>query len=76
MNQQVREFNGGRLRVVQRRGKEWPPQHPNITGTCPGAQSFEEPCYFAGEPFFILTKFIKSDLFCDYFLCAILNIKY
>lgn len=49
VNQQVREFNGGRLRVVQRRGKEWPPQHSNITGTCPGAQSFEEPCYFAGD---------------------------
>ncbi|KAF2900909.1 hypothetical protein ILUMI_05314, partial [Ignelater luminosus] len=49
VNQQVREFQGGRLRVVQRQGKEWLPQNPNITGTCPAVQSFDEPCYLAGD---------------------------
>lgn len=49
VNQQVREFQGGRLRVAVRQGKEWLPQNPNISATCPAVQSFDEPCYLAGE---------------------------
>ncbi|XP_075975930.1 peroxidase-like [Anticarsia gemmatalis] len=40
---------GGRMLTVIRNGQEWPPQDPNVTNTCEGAQSPNEPCYLSGD---------------------------
>ncbi|XP_041968112.1 peroxidase-like [Aricia agestis] len=45
----IRAFNGGRLKTILRRGREWPPQDPNVTLTCESAQSPNEPCYLTGD---------------------------
>ncbi|RVE53586.1 hypothetical protein evm_001727 [Chilo suppressalis] len=45
----LRALQGGRLLTVVRRGREWPPQDPNITLTCESAQSPNEPCYLTGD---------------------------
>lgn len=48
VNQQVRAFVGGRMRVEERNGQQWLPRALNTTATC-SAQSPEEPCYLAGK---------------------------
>ncbi|CAH1099661.1 unnamed protein product [Psylliodes chrysocephalus] len=48
VNQQVRQFQGGRLRVDQRNGQEWPPRSLNASGVC-AIQSPQEACYLAGD---------------------------
>lgn len=48
INGQLREFNGGRLRVARRNGQDWPPQSTNASGVC-FLQSQNEPCYVAGN---------------------------
>ncbi|CAK1544080.1 unnamed protein product [Leptosia nina] len=45
----IRAFQGGRLLTILRKGREWPPQDPNVTLTCESAQSPNEPCYLAGD---------------------------
>ncbi|GBP47659.1 Peroxidase [Eumeta japonica] len=45
----VREFKGGRLRTTTREEQEWPPQQENVTQSCPGAKSKNEPCYVCGD---------------------------
>ncbi|GBP47652.1 Peroxidase [Eumeta japonica] len=45
----VREFEGGRLRTTTREGQEWPPQQENVTQSCSGAKSKNEPCYVCGD---------------------------
>ncbi|KAJ8940330.1 hypothetical protein NQ318_014406 [Aromia moschata] len=47
-NQQVRQFQGGRLRVDIRRGQQWPPRSLNATGVCT-IQNVQEACYLAGD---------------------------
>lgn len=47
VNQQVRQYQGGRLRVDVRNGQQWPPPSNNASGTC-DIQSPTEPCYLAG----------------------------
>lgn len=49
VNQQVRQFQGGRLRVDVRGGKQWLPRSLNSSGTCVGNRSPQEPCYLAGR---------------------------
>ncbi|CAG9818166.1 unnamed protein product [Phaedon cochleariae] len=48
VNQQVRQFQGGRLRVDVRGGQEWPPRSLNASGICT-IQSPQEACYLAGD---------------------------
>ncbi|XP_015832935.2 peroxidase [Tribolium castaneum] len=48
INQQVRQFQGGRLRVEVRDGKEWLPRSTNASGVC-SIQSPQEVCYLAGD---------------------------
>lgn len=48
VNQQVRLYQGGRLRTDVRNGQEWPPASNNATGTC-SIQSLGEACYLAGD---------------------------
>ncbi|KAL3277117.1 hypothetical protein HHI36_012473 [Cryptolaemus montrouzieri] len=48
VNQQVREFRGGRLRVELRNNQEWPPRNTNASGVC-SIQSPQEACYLAGD---------------------------
>ncbi|CAK1579400.1 unnamed protein product [Parnassius mnemosyne] len=45
----IRAFTGGRLTTLVRKGREWPPQDPNITLSCESARSPNEPCYLAGD---------------------------
>lgn len=47
VNQQVRQYQGGRLRVEVRNGQQWPPQNNNVSQCA--IQSFNEPCYLAGR---------------------------
>ncbi|KAK4882080.1 hypothetical protein RN001_005399 [Aquatica leii] len=49
VNQMLREFNRGRLRVAQRNHREWPPQANNVSQSCPFARSTTEACYMAGD---------------------------
>jgi len=42
-NQQIRGFEGGRLRVPEINGTARPPQNPKVTGSCPVLQSLDEP---------------------------------
>lgn len=44
----IRAFVGGRLRVTERRGYEWPPQAENVTASC-DAQDQDEVCYRTGD---------------------------
>lgn len=44
----IRAFRGGRLTVEVRRGREYPPTHPNRTEVCDG-EGPGEACYLAGE---------------------------
>lgn len=48
-NQRIRDGQGGRMRVAIRQGHEWPPQVPNVTATCDGAESPREVCYLTGD---------------------------
>lgn len=48
VNQQVRAFQGGRLRVDRRNGQDWLPPNNNASGVC-FLRSPNEPCYFAGD---------------------------
>lgn len=48
VNQQVRQFQGGRLRVDIRHGKQWPPRAANASASC-NVQTQDEPCYLAGD---------------------------
>ncbi|XP_074029020.1 peroxidase [Leptinotarsa decemlineata] len=48
INQQVRQFQGGRLRVDIRGGKQWPPRSLNASGICT-IQNPREACYLAGD---------------------------
>ncbi|CAG4970324.1 unnamed protein product [Parnassius apollo] len=45
----IRAYTGGRLTTIVRRGREWPPQDPNITLTCESVRTPNEPCYLAGD---------------------------
>ena len=47
VNQQVRQFQGGRLRVDFRGGQQWPPRSNNASGVC-SIRSPQEACYLAG----------------------------
>ncbi|KAG5891984.1 hypothetical protein JTB14_014428 [Gonioctena quinquepunctata] len=48
VNQQVRYFQGGRLSVDVRGGREWPPRSLNASGVC-DIQNSQEACYLAGD---------------------------
>ncbi|XP_050506213.1 peroxidase-like [Diabrotica virgifera virgifera] len=48
VNQQVRQFQAGRLRVDVRNGQEWPPRSLNASGICT-TQNPNEACYLAGD---------------------------
>ncbi|CAG9836264.1 unnamed protein product [Diabrotica balteata] len=48
VNQQIRQFQGGRLRVDVRNGQEWPPRSLNASGICT-IQNPKEACYLAGD---------------------------
>lgn len=48
VNQQVRQFQGGRLRVDIREGQQWPPRSLNASGICT-TQNPQEACYLAGK---------------------------
>ncbi|XP_018575334.1 peroxidase [Anoplophora glabripennis] len=48
VNQQVRQFQGGRLRVDTRRGQQWPPRSLNASGVCT-IQNPVEACYLGGD---------------------------
>ncbi|XP_068909964.1 peroxidase [Tenebrio molitor] len=48
VNQQVRQYQGGRLRVDVREGKQWPPRNNNASGVC-SIRSPQEACYLAGD---------------------------
>ncbi|CAH0553301.1 unnamed protein product [Brassicogethes aeneus] len=48
LNQQLRQFRGGRLIVERRNNQEWPPRATNASGTC-SIQSQQEACYLAGD---------------------------
>ncbi|RZB39260.1 hypothetical protein BDFB_005392 [Asbolus verrucosus] len=48
VNQQLRQYEGGRLRVDVRDGKQWPPRSNNVSGVCT-IRSPEEACYLAGD---------------------------
>ncbi|XP_030749418.1 peroxidase isoform X2 [Sitophilus oryzae] len=48
VNQQVRLFQGGRLRTEQRNNQEWLPRSMNVSGDCTVLNP-NEPCYFAGD---------------------------
>ncbi|XP_063908767.1 peroxidase [Zophobas morio] len=48
VNQQVRQFQGGRLRVDFRGGQQWPPRSNNASGVC-SIRSPQEACYLAGD---------------------------
>ncbi|CAG9809438.1 unnamed protein product [Chironomus riparius] len=45
----IREYNGGRLIMEKRNGKEWPPHHPNGDNVC-YVETPGETCYFGGDP--------------------------
>uniref|UniRef100_A0A182J8M3 Heme peroxidase 1 n=1 Tax=Anopheles atroparvus TaxID=41427 RepID=A0A182J8M3_ANOAO len=44
----LRSFTDGKLRVEQRHGKHWPPQHPNVTTKC-DVESATDVCYLTGD---------------------------
>lgn len=48
LNNQLRTFQGGRMRTEERYGMEWPPANNNKTGAC-AVQTDDEPCYLAGK---------------------------
>ncbi|XP_057663235.1 peroxidase isoform X1 [Diorhabda carinulata] len=48
VSQQVREFQGGRLRADIRRGQEWPPRSLNASAVCTTKNPYEA-CYLAGD---------------------------
>ncbi|KAJ8915001.1 hypothetical protein NQ315_002526 [Exocentrus adspersus] len=48
VNQQVRQFQGGRLRVDIRNGQQWPPRSQNASGICT-IQSPLEACYLGAQ---------------------------
>lgn len=48
MNQQLREFRGGRLRVETRNNQDWPPRNANSSQVC-SIRSTQEACYVAGN---------------------------
>ncbi|CAG9857596.1 unnamed protein product [Phyllotreta striolata] len=48
VNRQVRQFQGGRMRVEARNGQEWPPRSNNASGVC-AIQNPREACYLAGD---------------------------
>ncbi|KAJ8926640.1 hypothetical protein NQ314_020974, partial [Rhamnusium bicolor] len=48
INQQVRLFRAGRLRVEIRRGQQWPPRSLNASGVCV-LQNPQDACYLAGD---------------------------
>ncbi|KAJ8985608.1 hypothetical protein NQ317_015101 [Molorchus minor] len=47
-SQQLRQFQGGRLRVDIRGNQQWPPRNLNATGVC-AIQNIQEACYLAGD---------------------------
>ncbi|KAB0802344.1 hypothetical protein PPYR_04530 [Photinus pyralis] len=49
VNQQIRQFQGGRLLASERNGQSWLPQNNNVSAVCSGALSPNEPCYLAGD---------------------------
>lgn len=49
-NNQIRAFSGGRMIVVKRNGQCYPPQVRNVTKSCPGTSTPNEPCYQTGDP--------------------------
>lgn len=48
VNEQIREFQGGRLSTDIRRGHEWPPRSLNASGVCT-LKNRNEACYLAGD---------------------------
>ncbi|KAK9874568.1 hypothetical protein WA026_005401 [Henosepilachna vigintioctopunctata] len=48
VNQQLREYRGGKLRVDIRNDQEWPPRNNNASNVC-ALQDPDEPCYLAGD---------------------------
>ncbi|KAF5283068.1 hypothetical protein FQR65_LT14085 [Abscondita terminalis] len=49
VSQMLREFRGGRLRVDDKKFKEWPPQASDPSQSCPFTKSTAEACYMAGD---------------------------
>nr|XP_023017889.1 peroxidase-like [Leptinotarsa decemlineata] len=47
-NHQLRNFEGGRLRVEKREGHQWPPRAVNASGTC-RLKKPRDACYLAGD---------------------------
>ncbi|XP_045467733.1 peroxidase isoform X2 [Harmonia axyridis] len=48
MNQQLRQFSGGRLLVETRNNQDWPPRNNNASGVC-SIRNPREACYAAGD---------------------------
>lgn len=45
----IREYEGGRLKMEKRNGKEWPPHNPDGDKIC-FVENPGETCYFGGDP--------------------------
>lgn len=52
VNQGLRTFQGGQLRVEERNGRQWLPRNDNATGVCT-LQTAQEACYAAGTVFYL-----------------------
>lgn len=48
VNQQLREYRGGRLIVEKRNDQDWLPRNPNASAIC-DLQDINEICYAAGK---------------------------
>lgn len=56
INQALRTFQGGQLKIDVRNGRQWLPRNDNVTGVCT-VQSEREACYAAGNIFNIYFYF-------------------